>query len=192
MTQNAAPAADAPRQAILVVDDEPASVSLLRIALRGEHPVYTATDGERALQALADHPEIALAIIDQRMPGMSGTEFIQRTIEPYPHLVRIILTGYTDIESLIEAINAGRVYRYLTKPWKTEELQVTVHQGLEVHHLAMENLRLQEELQAANARLRVENAFLRRKLSIASRRSSERARCDSACSIWSSGSCPPT
>ncbi|HVM95700.1 MAG TPA: sigma-54 dependent transcriptional regulator [Candidatus Acidoferrales bacterium] len=149
------------RPAVLVVDDEPDSVSVLRITLHTEHKVYTATDGATALRLLDEHPDIAVAIIDQRMPGMSGTELIQRTIDTHPHLVRIILTGYTDIESLIEAINAGRVYRYLTKPWKSDELRATVRQGLEVHHLAMDNLRLQAELQAANARLRLENTMLR-------------------------------
>jgi DNA-binding NtrC family response regulator len=147
---------------ILVVDDEPASVNLLRITLGMEHTVYTATDGPGALALLAAQPDIAVAIIDQRMPGMSGTELIQQTIDDYPHLVRIILTGYTDIDSLIQAINAGRVYRYLTKPWNRDELLVTVRQGLEVHGLAMENLRLDAELRAANERLRVENAQLKR------------------------------
>jgi DNA-binding NtrC family response regulator len=136
--------------AILVVDDEPSSVNLLRITLGLEFTVYTATDGPSALALLAEHPDIAVAIIDQRMPDMSGTEFIRQTIEPYPHLVRIILTGYTDIDSLIEAINAGRVYRYLTKPWNKDDLLVAVRQGIEVHCLAIENLRLQEELRLAN------------------------------------------
>jgi two-component system response regulator HupR/HoxA len=149
-------------QAILVVDDEPASVNLLRITLGMDHRVYTATDGPSGLDLLAAHPDIALAIVDQRMPGMSGTEFIQQTIDPYPHLIRIILTGYTDIESLIQAINAGRVYRYLTKPWDRDELVGTVQQGLELHRLAAENARLHERLKSVNAILRVENAQLRR------------------------------
>ncbi len=147
--------------AILVLDDEPASVDLLRITLGMDYDVLTATSGPEALALLVDHPEIAVAIIDQRMPGMTGTDFIRQTIEPYPDLVRIILTGYTDIDSLIQAINAGRVYRYLTKPWAKDDLLVAVRQGLEVHRLAMENIRLQEELREANARLRVENAQLR-------------------------------
>jgi len=152
----------AAKQAILVVDDEPASVDLLRITLGMDYVVHTAVDGRAALELLARHPEIALAIIDQRMPGMSGTELIQQTIEPYPNLIRIILTGYTDIDSLIQAINAGRVYRYLTKPWNRDELLATVRQGLDVHRLALENVRLHEELRRANARLRVENAHLKR------------------------------
>jgi two-component system response regulator HupR/HoxA len=153
-----------PEQAILILDDEPNSVNLLRITLGMDYTVHTATDGPAALALLAQHPEIALAIIDQRMPGMTGTEFIQRTIEPHPDLVRIILTGYTDIDSLIQAINAGRVYRYLTKPWQKEELLIAVRQGLEVHKLAADNVRLQEELRQANALLRVENARLRREV----------------------------
>ncbi|HYD48908.1 MAG TPA: sigma-54 dependent transcriptional regulator [Terriglobales bacterium] len=155
---------EAAEPAILVLDDERSSVDLLRITLGMDYPVFTATDGATALQLLHDHDEIALAIIDQRMPGMTGTEFIQRTIEPYPNLVRVILTGYTDTESLIQAINAGRVYRYLTKPWSKDELLLTVRQGLEVHRLAVDNLRLQDELRQANERLRVENVVLRREV----------------------------
>jgi two-component system response regulator HupR/HoxA len=151
-------------QGILVVDDEPASVELLRITLGLEYKVYTATDGASALALLGKHPEIALAIVDQRMPEMTGTEFIQRTIERYPDLVRIILTGFTDVQSLIDAINAGRVYRYLTKPWNRDELLATVRQGLEAHRLATDNLRLQEELREANARLRLENVQLKREV----------------------------
>ncbi|MBX3023659.1 sigma-54-dependent Fis family transcriptional regulator [bacterium] len=149
-------------RAVLVVDDEPASVELLRITLSDDYPIHTATSGQRALELLERHPEIAVAIIDQRMPGMTGTELIQRTIDPFPHLIRIILTGYTDIDALIQAINAGRVFRYLTKPWSMEELLATVRQGLEVHRLAIDNVRLQEELRAANQRLRQENTQLRR------------------------------
>jgi two-component system response regulator HupR/HoxA len=160
--ESPSPGAQAAAQAVLVVDDEPASVNLLRITLGMDHTVYTATDGTTALALLAQHPEIGVAIIDQRMPGMSGTELIRHTIEPYPNLVRIILTGYTDIDSLIDAINAGHVYRYLTKPWNKDDLLVAVRQGLEVHQLTMDNQRLQEELHEANARLRVENAILKR------------------------------
>ena len=150
--------------AILVLDDEPSSVNLLRITLGMDYVVHTATDGETALSLLERHPDIGLALIDQRMPGMSGTEFIQKTIEPYPHLVRIILTGYTDVDSLIEAINAGSVYRYITKPWSKEELLMTVRRGLEAYELATENIRLQAELREANGLLRRENAQLRREV----------------------------
>jgi two-component system response regulator HupR/HoxA len=148
--------------AVLVVDDEPASVGLIRITLGQEYQVHTATDGEAALGILDAHPEMAVAIIDQRMPGMTGTELLRRTSETHPHLVRIILTGYSDIEALIEAINKGRVYRYLTKPWNRDELLATVRQAAELHALTVANLRLQADLTAANERLRFENAGLQR------------------------------
>ena len=151
-------------QAILVLDDEPASVELLQITLGLEYQVFTATDGNAGLELLREHPEIALAIVDQRMPGMSGTEFIKRTMEPFPRLVRVILTGYTDVESLIEAINAGQVFRYLTKPWDRNDLFATVRQGLQVHRLAVENDRLHEELRQANQRLAAENVELKREV----------------------------
>jgi DNA-binding NtrC family response regulator len=81
------------RAALLVVDDEPASVDLLDVTLGRDYTVHTATDGRSALAILAAHPEIALAVIDQRMPEMSGTELIQKTIDLHPNLVRVILTG---------------------------------------------------------------------------------------------------
>ncbi len=149
-------------QAILVLDDEAASVNLLRITLGIDYEVYTATNGDRALRLLAEHPEIALAIIDQRMPEMTGSEFLHRVAQAYPDLVCIMLTGYADLEALIQAINAGSLYRYIAKPWDSNDLRITVRQGLERHRLAVENRRLQQELAAANQRLRLENTFLRR------------------------------
>ncbi|MFN8543666.1 MAG: sigma-54 dependent transcriptional regulator [Candidatus Binatia bacterium] len=150
--------------AILVVDDEAASVDLLRITLGREHTVHTATDGPTALRLLEAHPEIGVAIIDQRMPGMTGTQLIEQMAASHPDIVCIILTGYTDVEALIQAINAGHVYRYLTKPWHKDELVATTRQGVEVYQLARENRRLQEELRVANARLQAENVRLRREV----------------------------
>jgi len=151
-------------EAVLVVDDEPSSVNVLRISLSRQYPVFTAGGGEEALGLLAQHPEIAVAIIDQRMPGMSGTELIRQTASSHPNLIRIILTGYTDIDSLIEAINAGQVYRYLTKPWNKDELLGVVRQGLDVHRLAAENDRLHEELRTAYKQLRLNYAHLKQEI----------------------------
>lgn len=148
--------------AILVLDDEPASVNLLRITLGMDYEIHTATSGAVALDILEEHAHIAIAIIDQRMPEMTGTEFIKYTVERYPHLIRIILTGYTDMDALVEAVNTGSIYRYLTKPWDRNDLLATIRQGLEVHRLTSENLRLQEDLRRANDRLRVENSLLQR------------------------------
>ena len=142
---------------VLIVDDEKAGTELLRISLGHLYPVLTANSGHAALELLAAHPEIGVAIIDQRMPGMSGSELIAHTAEPYPDLVRIILTGYTDIQSLIDAINAGSVYRYLTKPWNAAELRGVVAAAVELHEVRAENLAMQARLEASNAVLREQN-----------------------------------
>lgn len=156
------PPADA--AAVLVVDDEPASVELLRVTLGRRHKVYCAESGEQALRLLEEHPEIGCAIIDQRMPGMSGTELIAATMGPRPDLIRVILTGYTDIDSLIEAVNEGQIFRYLSKPWRKDEIRGVVEQALEVWTLARDNDRLRHELEQANKHLRVENAELKKEV----------------------------
>ncbi|MEO2167979.1 MAG: response regulator, partial [bacterium] len=127
---------------VLIVDDEKASTNLLRIGLTHLYPVLTANDGATALEVLAAHPEITVAIIDQRMPEMTGAELIAATAEPYPDLIRVILTGYTDLESLIASINAGSVYRYITKPWNADELRGVVAAGMELHAIRAENAAL--------------------------------------------------
>src|SRR5581483_5491851 len=88
-------------------------------------------------------------------------EFLQRSMEIRPDANRIVLTGYTDIESIVEAVNTSRLYRYVTKPWDSDELRLTLRRAIEAFHLARENTRLVEELRQANARLAAENAYLR-------------------------------
>ena len=118
------------RDAVLVVDDEPASVELLRISLSEEFEVYTATAGDAALDVLAAHPEIAVAVIDQRMPGMTGTGADPaHRMSPIPIWCASSSPATATSIRLIDAINAGRVYRYLTKPWDVDELLATVRQG---------------------------------------------------------------
>lgn len=134
------------RHKVLVVDDEQDSLDLLQRTLRRDCIVYTAKSGEVALRLLKDN-DISLIIADQKMPEMTGTQLFQRTSELCPDAVRIILTGYTDVEDLIEAINTGQVYRYITKPWKPEELKITVRQVLTNVDLESENERLLQELQ---------------------------------------------
>jgi two-component system response regulator HupR/HoxA len=150
------------KPAVLIVDDEKASTDLLRIGLSHLYPVLTANDGATALEILAAHPEITVAIIDQRMPGMTGAELIAATVEPCPDLIRVILTGYTDLESLIASINAGSVYRYITKPWNAAELRGVVAAGMELHRIRTENMVLTKQLRRTNADLRDQNVELRR------------------------------
>jgi response regulator RpfG family c-di-GMP phosphodiesterase len=133
---------------ILFVDDETANLRLLERLFRNNYEVLTASSPDEGLEQLSVH-DVALIISDQRMPGMTGTEFLKKAAEMRPQTVRIILTGYTDASDLVDAINSGVVYRYVTKPWVNEELQQTVKRALQ-HY---ETLKAQRQLQLHNERL---------------------------------------
>ncbi|MEH2378489.1 MAG: response regulator [Nostoc sp.] len=120
---------------ILVVDDEPDNLDLLYRTFYRDYKVLRANSGPAALELLAQEGEVAVIISDQRMPMMSGTEFLSLTATQYPDIIRIILTGYTDVEDLVEAINAGKVFKYVTKPWEAEELKALVRQALDTHNV---------------------------------------------------------
>jgi len=137
---------------ILIVDDEAANLRALERLFRGELNVLTAQSGDDALALLEQH-DVALLITDQRMPVMTGIELLQKTVPLRPHMLRILLTGYTDVGTLIEAVNCGHVYKYVTKPWNNDDLRLTVSRALEHfeanktrHNLGMANHRLRERL----------------------------------------------
>lgn len=133
---------------MLVVDDEPDNLDLLYRTFRREFNVLRAESGANALSLLSTEGEVAVIISDQRMPEMKGTEFLSKTVPQFPDTVRIILTGFTDVEDLVEAINAGQVYKYITKPWDPHELRAVVHRAAETYEL----LKLRtEELNRAQA-----------------------------------------
>ena len=145
---------------VLVVDDEPDILSAFKFNYEDEFDIFTASSGAQGLELMKNR-EPAVIVADQRMPSMSGTEFLERSMDVSPDAVRVILTGYTDIESLIEAINKSRIFRYITKPWEPEELRMTLRRAAELFHLTRENTRLVTELAKANQLLRAENAYLR-------------------------------
>lgn len=118
---------------ILVVDDEPDNLDLLYRTFYRDFSVIRAQSGHDALNMLADQSDIAVIISDQRMPGMSGTELLRLTADRYPNSIRIMLTGYTDVEDLVEAINEGKVFKYVTKPWEEEDLRRVVNQAVDTH-----------------------------------------------------------
>lgn len=134
---------------ILIVDDEAANLRALQRLFRKDYDVLTAQSGAEALTLLQQH-DVALLITDQRMPAMTGIELLQKTVPLRPHMVRILLTGYTDVGTLIEAINCGHVYRYVTKPWNNDDLCLTVSRALE--HFAANKSR--HSLEMANERFR--------------------------------------
>ena len=120
---------------MLVVDDEPDNLDLLYRTFRRDFNVLRAESGQKALDVLAEHGEVAVIISDQRMPEMKGTEFLSKTVPEFPDTVRIILTGFTDVEDLVEAINSGQVYRYITKPWDPDQLKHVVEQAAKTYEL---------------------------------------------------------
>lgn len=133
---------------IMIVDDEPANLRLLERLFRRDYQVITASSGDEALQLLNQH-DVAVLISDQLMPGMTGIELLKRSAEFRPYMVRIILTGYTDVGALVEAINCGHVYKYVTKPWSNDDLRLTVERALQ-HH---ETNKSRNELEQLNLRL---------------------------------------
>ena len=149
--------------AILVVDDEEAILESIELTLGVDYRIFSATNGEQALEILKSE-DIALIITDQVLPKMSGVEFLERAIEQDPRPIRMMLTGYADIGSLQRAINEGRIYRYITKPWEPTELRLNVKRALESLELATENVQLAAALADANERLRAENLVLRREV----------------------------
>ncbi|MBO3457857.1 response regulator [Aetokthonos hydrillicola Thurmond2011] len=138
------------KQKILVVDDEPDNLDLLYRTFRRDFNVFKADSGIKALEVLASEGEVAVIISDQRMPEMKGTEFLSKTVPQFPDTVRIILTGFTDIEDLVEAINAGQVYKYITKPWDPGELKAVVQRAVESYDLLKQRT---EELRRVNAQM---------------------------------------
>jgi CheY-like chemotaxis protein len=140
---------DRPKKAkMLVVDDEPDNLDLLYRTFRRDFQVLKAESGVRALEVLAAEGEVAVIISDQRMPEMKGTEFLSRTVPQFPDTMRIILTGFTDVEDLVEAINSGQVYKYITKPWDPNELKAVVQRAAETYELLKQRT---EELQRSQA-----------------------------------------
>jgi two-component system, NtrC family, response regulator HupR/HoxA len=148
------------RYGLLIVDNEKDILRTLSLTFEEEYNVFATSTGKEALKIL-EHEDIALILADQRMPEMTGVEFLERTIDRHPEIIRMILTGYTDTEALIQAINVGRIYRYIQKPWDRQDLKVTVKRALESYALAVENRRLLKELEAANERLKDENVYLK-------------------------------
>ncbi len=125
----------APKPKLLVIDDEPDNLDLLFRTFYREYQVLKANSGLEALELLDHEGEVAVIISDQRMPIMSGTEFLSQMAVKYPDTMRIILTGYTDVEDLVEAINTCKVFKYVTKPWDETELRNVVSQAIDTHNV---------------------------------------------------------
>ncbi|WP_343586375.1 response regulator [Herbaspirillum sp.] len=156
-------ASTAPRR-LLLVDDEANILSALRRLLRQDrYEIVTANSGDEALEVLKGSP-VDVIITDQRMPGMTGVEFLRLAKDTYPDTVRIVLSGYTELQSVTDAVNEGAVYKFLTKPWDDEQLREHVAEAFRRKEMEDENNRLQHELKLANSALAATNQELDRLL----------------------------
>ena len=139
--------------AILYVDDDLENLRTFRRLFRQDYQVLLAESGAAGLALLRTHAPVPIIITDQRMPEMTGIEFLEETIALAPDAIRMIMTGFTDVQALIDAINTGRVYRYITKPWDDRELAVTLKRALESYELKAKNAQLLRDLQQKNEAL---------------------------------------
>jgi YesN/AraC family two-component response regulator len=151
---------DEHRHTVLCVDDEPNILhSLKRLLRRENYRLLTASSGSEALKLLEQN-EVQLVVSDQRMPDMSGTEFFCHVKEAYPHIMRIILTGYTEVDSITESINKGHIYKFFLKPWNDNTLKLEFRQALEQYDLIQDNRRLDDTVVQQNKQLKEINESL--------------------------------
>lgn len=137
---------------ILYVDDEVHNLIAFKASFRRTFNVFTAESAKDALEVLKTET-IHIIISDQRMPVTTGIEFLESIIPEYPDPIRILLTGYADINAVIDAINKGQVYLYITKPWEDNELRQNLEKAFELFALRRENKRLIEQLSLVNEQL---------------------------------------
>lgn len=155
------------RHRFLIVDDEADVLDSLRHLFHRRYQVVTARSGEEALEVL-EREDVQIILSDQRMPGMTGDEFLRRARERQPQAVRLLFTGYADIQAIIDAVNRGGIFRYLHKPWDPVELEALVAQAAEQYELLAERRRLVGELTAANEQLSRANQELSEALELKS------------------------
>ncbi|MCF6281656.1 MAG: response regulator [Candidatus Polarisedimenticolaceae bacterium] len=138
---------------LLLVDDEPNILqSLKRLLRRGGYRILTAESGREGLELLENNT-VQVIVSDARMPGMSGIEFLDKSRERWPDCIRIMLSGYTELESVIQAVNRSAIYKFFTKPWEDALLQDHIEEAFRQYELQDENNRLTQELHAANDEL---------------------------------------
>ncbi|WP_027150856.1 response regulator [Methylobacter tundripaludum] len=149
---------------ILLVDDEVNIINALKRTLRPDgYSILTANNGEEGLALLAEH-EVGVIISDQRMPHMTGVEFLRKVKLLYPKTLRIVLSGYTELESVTSAINEGAICKFLTKPWDDDLLRDNIREAFQYYEMEQENLRLSRELRSANDKLSTLNQNLEQKV----------------------------
>lgn len=145
---------------ILYIDDEVNNLNSFKAEFRYDYTIFIAESAAEGLK-IVEEEDLHIIITDQRMPEMTGIELLESIIDKYPHPIRILLTAYADIEAAIDAINKGRIYKYISKPWNAQEIRIIIKNALEVFSLRKENKSLLNRLMEANKQLEF---LLRQKL----------------------------
>lgn len=145
---------------ILYVDDEQNNLISFKATFRLKYNVMIALSADEAIKILEKKP-VEIIITDQRMPNMTGIEFLEKIIDTYPEPIRILLTGYADMNAVIDAVNKGKIYHYLSKPWSEQELDETIKKAFEVYKANKEIKEMNDKLAVSNDQLEF---LLRQKL----------------------------
>ncbi|WP_299284800.1 response regulator [uncultured Mucilaginibacter sp.] len=145
---------------ILYVDDEINNLISFRAVFRTKYQVYTTLDTDEAMQILEQNP-VEIVIADQRMPKLNGSEFLQKVVEKFPATVRMLLTGFSDMDAVIEAVNKGKIFHYLTKPWNEDEMDRTLKRAYAIYEEAQNVKEMNDKLAVSNGQLEF---LLRQKL----------------------------
>jgi response regulator RpfG family c-di-GMP phosphodiesterase len=145
---------------ILYVDDEENNLISFKATFRIKYKVFTAISGDEAIKIL-DENDIEIIITDQRMPHMTGVEFLERIVDKHAKTIRILLTGYSDMAAMIDAINKGKIFHYLTKPWDEKELEMTIARAHEAYLEQQKVREMNMDLSTTNEQLEF---LLRQKL----------------------------
>lgn len=145
---------------ILYIDDEKNNLTAFKATFRPYFKIFIAESAEEGRKIL-EAEKVEIIITDQRMPVMTGVEFLSSIIETYPDPIRILLTGYSDLQAVIDAVNKGHIYQYISKPWEEQHLKIIIEKAYEVYRLKMENKELVKSLLRANQQLEF---YLRQKL----------------------------
>jgi len=137
---------------VLYVDDEPHNLTSFKAAFRRDFNIFLAGSAKEARKIIEEN-EIHVILSDQRMPVTTGIEFFESIIATHPEPIRILITGYTDISAVVDAINRGQVYKYLTKPWNEDDIRIFINRAYEVFSLRRKNNELSKKLIDANRKL---------------------------------------
>jgi len=145
---------------VLFVDDEENNLFSFKASFRLKYNVLTANSGDKALEILTKN-QVHIIISDQRMPEMTGVEFFEKVLEKFPDAIRILLTGYADMNAVVDAVNKGKIFHYLAKPWNEEELDLTINRAYEKYLEKARLKEMNEKLSGSNDQLEF---LLRQKL----------------------------